>query len=156
MTASAPACPVACAVVLRPLSGGDSDNDRDASPTPRARHEEGEPAHQIPPAVLQGLTEALKDSDAEVRKQAMQALARIHAPGYADVIAPALKDPDAEVRQQAAFALSQMRDQRAVPSLIAALKDTDGDVRQQDRLRARPAAIGGGRAGAVGCAQGFR
>ena len=111
--------------------GGDSDNDQDASPTPRARHEESEPAHQIPPAVLQGLTEALKDSDAEVRKQAMQALARIHAPGMYDVISQALKDADPEVRQQAAFALSQMRDQRAVPSLIAALKDTDGDVRQQ-------------------------
>ena len=74
---------------------GDSDNDQDASPTPRARHEEGEPARQVPPAVLQGLTEALKDSDAEVRKQAMQALARIHAPGMYDVIAQALKDPDA-------------------------------------------------------------
>ncbi len=111
--------------------GGDSENDQDASPTPRARHEESEPAHQIPPAVLQGLTEALKDSDAEVRKQAMQALARIHAPGMYDVISLALKDADPEVRQQAAFALSQMSDQRAVPSLIAALKDTDGDVRQQ-------------------------
>jgi HEAT repeat protein/beta-lactamase regulating signal transducer with metallopeptidase domain len=111
--------------------GGDSDSDQDASPTPRARREESEPARQIPPAVLQGLTEALKDSDAEVRKQAMQALARIHAPGMYDVISQALKDPDAEVRQQAAFALSQMRDQRAVPALISALKDTDGDVRQQ-------------------------
>jgi HEAT repeat protein/beta-lactamase regulating signal transducer with metallopeptidase domain len=110
---------------------GAIDSDQDASPTPRARHEEGEPAREIPPAVLQGLTEALKDSDAEVRKQAMQALARIHAPGMYDVISQALKDPDAEVRQQAAFALSQMRDQRAVPSLIAALKDTDADVRQQ-------------------------
>ena len=111
--------------------GGDSDAGQDASPTPRARHEEGEPARQIPPAVLQGLTEALKDSDAEVRKQAMQALARIHAPGMYDVISQALKDADAEVRQQAAFALSQMRDQRAVPALISALKDTDADVRQQ-------------------------
>ena len=111
--------------------GGGVAGNQAASATPRARQEVEETPRSIPPAVLQGLTEALKDSDAEVRKQAMQALARIHAPGMYDVIAPALKDADPEVREQAAFALSQMRDQRAVPALIAALKDANGEVRQQ-------------------------
>jgi HEAT repeat protein/beta-lactamase regulating signal transducer with metallopeptidase domain len=110
------------------MAGVDGEQD---APPPRPRREEGATARPIPPAVLQGLTEALKDSDAEVRKQAMQALARIHAPGMYDVIALALKDADPEVREQAAFALSQMGDQRAVPALVTSLKDTDADVRQQ-------------------------
>ena len=85
----------------------------------------------VSPAVVQALTEALKDSDAEVRKSAMQALARFRVPAAYDAFVAGLKDSDADVRQQAAFALSQLRDGRATDPLIGALKDSDADVRQQ-------------------------
>jgi len=85
----------------------------------------------VSPAVVQALTEALKDSDAEVRKSAMQALARFRVPAAYDAFVAGLKDSDPEVRQQAAFALSQLRDGRATDPLIGALKDSDGEVRQQ-------------------------
>ena len=83
------------------------------------------------PAVIQGLTEAMKDSDADVRKQAMQALARLGAPVAYEVLVAALKDEDADMRQQAAFSLGQMGDNRAIGPLTGALKDVEPDVRQQ-------------------------
>ena len=83
------------------------------------------------PAVIQGLTEAMKDLDADVRKQAMQALARLGAPVAYESLVAALKDEDADMRQQAAFSLGQMRDSRAIGPLTAALKDVEPDVRQQ-------------------------
>jgi beta-lactamase regulating signal transducer with metallopeptidase domain len=85
----------------------------------------------VSPAVVQALTEALKDGDAEVRKSAMGALARFRVPAAFDAFIAGLKDSDAEVRQQAAFALSQLRDTRATDALMGALKDSDGEVRQQ-------------------------
>jgi HEAT repeat protein/beta-lactamase regulating signal transducer with metallopeptidase domain len=83
------------------------------------------------PEVIAGLTEALKDTDAEVRKHAMQALTRLGAPLAYDALIAALKDEDAEIREQAAFSLGQSGDKRAVAALGAALKDAEPDVRQQ-------------------------
>ena len=73
----------------------------------------------------------MKDSDADVRKQAMQALTRLGAPLAYETLVAALKDEDGDVRQQAAFSLGQMGDSRAVDPLIGALKDVEPDVRQQ-------------------------
>jgi beta-lactamase regulating signal transducer with metallopeptidase domain len=97
----------------------------------REGDDNGDEHKTVSPAVVQALTEALKDSDAEVRKSAMQALARFRVPAAYDAFVAGLKDSDADVRQQAAFALSQLRDARATDALIGALKDSDGDVRQQ-------------------------
>ncbi len=98
----------------------------------------------LPPAVLQGLTEALKDSDAEVRKQALRALARFHSPEAYEAFSTALKDSDPEIRQQAVFALAHLHDARAVQPLTGMLRDGDADVRQQaafglGQLRAKEA-----------------
>jgi HEAT repeat protein/beta-lactamase regulating signal transducer with metallopeptidase domain len=97
----------------------------------RAADENSDEHKPVSPAVVQALTEALKDSDAEVRKSAMQALARFRVPAAYDAFVLGLKDSDAEVRQQAAFALSQLRDGRATDALVGALKDSDAEVRQQ-------------------------
>ena len=93
----------------------------------------GKAASRTPasPAVVAGLTEALKDTDADVRKQAMQALTRLGAPVAFEALLAAIKDEDADVRQQAAHSLARLRDTRAVQPLIGALKDEDADVRQQ-------------------------
>jgi HEAT repeat protein/beta-lactamase regulating signal transducer with metallopeptidase domain len=100
---------------------GNSNDNNDDEEEPRA----------VSPAVLQALMDALKDSDAEVRKSAMHALSRFRSPAAFDAFVVGLKDQDPEVRQQAASALSQLRDGRATDALIAALKDENAEVRQQ-------------------------
>jgi HEAT repeat protein/beta-lactamase regulating signal transducer with metallopeptidase domain len=81
--------------------------------------------------VAQALAAALKDENADVRAEAMQALARMRSPLAFDPMVAALRDASPDVRQQAAFSLGQLRDARAVGPLTAALKDTEPDVRQQ-------------------------
>ena len=83
------------------------------------------------PKVVAALTEALKDSDVEVRQQALFALGRFGDPSSLDAIVGAMADSDAEMRQQAAFALRQYDSPRARQALVAALKDKDAEVRQQ-------------------------
>ena len=99
---------------------------------PRAKNSAEKPqARAVSPAVIAGLTEAMKDSDPDVRKQAMEALTRLGAPLAYETLVQALKDEDADVRQQAAFSLGQLADSRAIDPLIVALKDVEPDVRQQ-------------------------
>jgi HEAT repeat protein/beta-lactamase regulating signal transducer with metallopeptidase domain len=88
-------------------------------------------ARTVSPAVIAGLTEAMKDSDPDVRKQAMQALTRLGAPLAYEALVQALKDDDAEIREQAVFSLGQLGDKRAIDPLTAALKDAEPDVREQ-------------------------
>jgi beta-lactamase regulating signal transducer with metallopeptidase domain len=83
------------------------------------------------PKVIAALTEALKDSDLEVRQQALFTLGRYGDPSSLDAIVGALADADAEMRQQAAFALRQYDSPRARQALAGALKDKDAEVRQQ-------------------------
>jgi beta-lactamase regulating signal transducer with metallopeptidase domain len=83
------------------------------------------------PRVIAALTEALKDSDLEVRQQALFTLGRYGDPSSLDAMIGALGDTDAEMRQQAAFALRQYDNPRARQALATALKDGDAEVRQQ-------------------------
>jgi HEAT repeat protein/beta-lactamase regulating signal transducer with metallopeptidase domain len=104
-----------------------------ASQTPRA-DSDGEATRKsrtVSPAVLQGLTDAMKDTDADVRKQALQALTRLGVPVAFDTLVASVKDPDADIREHAAFALGRTKDPRAVAPLTAALQDEDADVREQ-------------------------
>jgi HEAT repeat protein len=78
--------------------------------------------------------EALKDEDAEVRRSAAEALARVDAktPGVVPALAEALRDRDSEVRGAAALALGRLRVAReAVPPLCQTLRDSDARVRIQ-------------------------
>jgi HEAT repeat protein/beta-lactamase regulating signal transducer with metallopeptidase domain len=155
--ASAPHRPttIVPAVKAKPLrdigaarAAGDSDRDgsQTVSPVPSSakaaeskptkdnsndKNDDEEEPRAVSPGVLQALMDALKDSDAEVRKSAMQALSRFRSPAAFDAFVVGLKDQDPEVRQQAAFALSQLRDDRATDALIGALKDENAEVRQQ-------------------------
>jgi hypothetical protein len=83
------------------------------------------------PKVIAALTEALKDSDLEVRQQALFTLGRYGDPSSLDAIVGALGDADAEMRQRAAFALRQYDSPRVRQALAGALKDKDAEVRQQ-------------------------
>jgi HEAT repeat protein/beta-lactamase regulating signal transducer with metallopeptidase domain len=102
-----------------------------AAQTPQAGQGDGEARKAVSPAVVQGLMEAMKDSDADVRKQALQALTRLRVPLAFDTLVAALKDPDADIREHAAFALGRTKDTRALAPLTTALQDEDADVREQ-------------------------
>lgn len=87
------------------------------------------------PGVLGALEHGLQDSDAEVRKRALEVLVQ-NDPGVGipDMLA-ALHDEDSWVREDAAtqLAISSHRhalDQRAVPALVSAVTDPDRDVAQ--------------------------
>jgi beta-lactamase regulating signal transducer with metallopeptidase domain len=118
-------------VAMAPASAFGKAAVSSSSSTGTDSRDEGDEQRTPSPGVLQALMDALKDSDAEVRKSAMHALSRFRAPAAFDAFVLALKDKDPEVRQQAAFALSQLRDDRATDALIGALKDEDAEVRQQ-------------------------
>jgi beta-lactamase regulating signal transducer with metallopeptidase domain len=99
------------------------------TPTPLAAAEG--PRAKMDPRAVAALTEALKDSDKEVRETAMHALVQLRDPRIFDPLVAALKDTNPDVRQQAVFGLGQLRDPRAVEPLMGVLHDTNADVRQQ-------------------------
>lgn len=81
-------------------------------------------------AVVDALVGALKDTDADVRKQAAIALGEIGNPRAVDGLITALADKQAEVRRVAAVALGEIGDARAIEPLTRALKDSDPGVRR--------------------------
>lgn len=83
------------------------------------------------PKLIAALTEALNDTDKQVREAAMLALVQMRAPGVVDPLLRALKDASEDVREQAAFGLGQIGDKRAVAPLTAALRDASAGVREQ-------------------------
>lgn len=83
------------------------------------------------PKVVAALTLALKDTDQDVREQALFALARLGDVRTAGAIAPMLSDSSPEVREHAALALGQLRDPSTVEPLLGALRDEAPSVREQ-------------------------
>lgn len=83
------------------------------------------------PKIVAALTEALKDTDKEVRESALHALVQMRDPGIYEPLVQALKDPSAGVRESAASGLARLRDKRAVGPLSSVLNDTSAGVREQ-------------------------
>ena len=102
------------------------DPNPNPNPEPDARR-----SSKADPKVVAALTEALKDTDKEVRESAMHALVRLRDPGIFEPLVQALKDESADVRESAAQGLGQLRDKRAVTPLLGTLKDASPDVREQ-------------------------
>jgi HEAT repeat protein len=91
------------------------------------------PKLPVPTAdLVKSLVEVLKDSDAEVRINAGNALAAIGAPAV-DALSATLADPSRDARAAAAYALGQMGAEAApaATALVRALKDVETDVRRQ-------------------------
>ena len=109
------------------LADGDRDEDQDSSPS--------EIPDETRTQAAQALTQALKDENAEVRAQAMHALAQMRSPLAFEPMVALLKDTSAEVRHQAAFNLGQMHDPRAVVPLTSVLGDGDAEVRSRQCSR---------------------
>lgn len=74
------------------------------------------------------LTAALHDRDNYVRRNSVEALAKMGIAAFTPLVG-VLKDKDSYVRQAAAKALGQIGDSRAIVPLSGALKDSDGGVR---------------------------
>ena len=87
-------------------------------------------ADAVPAGVIEGLRGALRDPDADVRRHALAALARVDRAVPLDVLATAASDEDANVRAQALMLLGRRRDPEALPALTAAMKDPSEDVRR--------------------------
>src|SRR3972149_6005938 len=82
---------------------------------------------------VEGLSEALFDGDAGVRKAAVIALEKVGAPA-ADALMTALSNPDQEIRHVAAKALGQTGEHRMIGPLIGALRDPQERGRHQGAL----------------------
>jgi len=79
---------------------------------------------------VEGLINALKDEDEDVRTNAAEALGKIKDERAVEPLIRALKNKDDDVREEAAMALGEIGDTRAVEPLAALLKDEDHVVRQ--------------------------
>jgi vesicle coat complex subunit len=76
------------------------------------------------------LTDALLDSNSEVRGAAARALGELRDPRAVAPLLKALADEDSEVREHAATALGEIRDTTAASALIKAVKDPNPGVRE--------------------------
>ena len=79
---------------------------------------------------VHGLIDALKDSDATVRRQAVTSLGQIGDREAVPALIAVAADQDVEIRRRAVRALGQIGDDRALDTLTAALKDDDAAVRR--------------------------
>lgn len=91
---------------------------------------DGERRRDTTSIAVPALIVALKDTDVEVRRVAVQSLSNFNDPRAVPGLLGALKDSDAEVRIGAALALGNLGDERALPGLLAALKDGDRELRR--------------------------
>ncbi|WP_238360872.1 HEAT repeat domain-containing protein [Iningainema tapete] len=80
---------------------------------------------------LSAIVQELKNSDPEVRENALDKIGTIKPSNALDIILPFLSDVDPEVRGTAASNLGEIRDSRAVPYLINVAR-----VDSQEKVRA--------------------
>ncbi len=81
------------------------------------------------PRAAEPLRALLDDPDAEVRREAADALGKYGGAGVVDSLIAALKSPDWKTRSAAAASLGEKKDRRAVDALLDALKDESHIVR---------------------------
>src|SRR5229473_2506993 len=93
-------------------------------------------------AAIDGLVAALKDTDAGVRRAAVNALAELNSRRAVPALSAALKDGDPDVRKRAITSLGEIGDARALDALTLALKDEDASIRRSAAMAI--AEIGGG------------
>jgi HEAT repeat protein/beta-lactamase regulating signal transducer with metallopeptidase domain len=81
-------------------------------------------------AAPSALIAALADTDREVRKQVIQALANLEDPAAVPGLKRATADSDTEIRRAAVEALSEIGGTEAIEALMGLLKDPDPEVRR--------------------------
>jgi HEAT repeat protein len=81
------------------------------------------------PEAIRGLSSALQDPAAPVRRAAASALATLRRPSAIPALTGSLYDPDGDVRVEAVRGLSEIDDDDVLDPLISALKDPEVRVR---------------------------
>ncbi len=128
--------------VNEPQETGQSANVGEADVTPGTPDDSPSPSPSPSPALapqderenaraVEALRNALKDEDAQVRHQALMALAQLHDKSAGEEFKSAIKDKDPHVRAQAAWALGLNGDDSAIALLVSALTDESNQVRSQ-------------------------
>lgn len=123
LAATAPAPPMP---PMPPTVAWPADAPRAFGTTWRVSGRQGDTTSIAVPALMA----ALKDSDVEVRRAAVQSLSNHEDRRAVPALIEALKDTDAEVRAGAAMALGQLEDPRAAAPVAALLKDGSVQVRR--------------------------
>lgn len=98
------------------------DSEKDAKVDPRVQDSVR--------AVVRALMVAAKDPEVEVRRAALQSLARFEDRTTIPAFREALKDPDAEIRSTAIEALADLKDRSSVGDIAALLKDENKEIRR--------------------------
>jgi len=80
---------------------------------------------------VEALGAAVRDQDADVRREAVSALGELESAAAVPMLIPALKDADIETRKEAASALGEIQSKDAVEALIPVTKDANVEVRKQ-------------------------
>jgi HEAT repeat protein len=95
-------------------------------------------------SAIPALIDVLKDKDAVVRDNAVDALAVMHPADVVPALTRALRDPDANARRRGADALARIgRDtENSWPALIELLKDESPEVRRAANAALRRLLIG--------------
>ena len=94
-------------------------------------HRDGEEDSPADPRFVALFTRLLADRDADVRAQAVMALAEAGLKEAPAALLEASKDRSSDVRQAVAQALGEIGDAKGVPTLKTLLADADADVREQ-------------------------
>ncbi len=81
-------------------------------------------------AVVRALMAAAKDPEVEVRRAALQSLARYEDRSSISVFREALRDQDQEIRSTAIEALAEFKDRSSVGEIAAMLRDENVEVRR--------------------------
>ncbi len=123
LTAAAPMAPIA---PMPPSGAWAVVAPRAFGTTWRVSGRQGDTTSIAVPALMA----ALKDSDVEVRRAAVQSLSNHEDRRAVPALIEALRDSDAEVRSGAAMALGQLEDPRAAVPVAALLKDSSVEVRR--------------------------
>lgn len=111
--------------------GIDPDPDLAVAEQDQKQTEKTDMNQAVREGVVGALKEALKDTDAGVREQALHSLGMIGGSEAVAVMIEALKDGNPEVREKAAWALGMKGGQAAIDPLVGALKDQNANVREQ-------------------------
>jgi HEAT repeat protein len=82
-----------------------------------------------PESTAELVDRAMKESDPEVRRAAMEALAGYESPDVLDAISRAMDDQDEQTREVAVSGLASIEDKRVNKLLIKALSDNSENVR---------------------------
>ncbi|MFM6406832.1 MAG: NACHT domain-containing protein, partial [Microcystis sp.] len=81
--------------------------------------------------VVNELNQALKDSDSDVRMNAVEALVEIGSETAIPRLLKTLEHPNKYIRREAAEALGNIGTETAIPGLLKAFEDSDDDVRRE-------------------------